>query len=193
MSQEWRKPMILLVTGSSRAPECAAAIEKKTHEKTIVARSPAKAIECLQLHECDALVMDESFLQTNSGAVNLVLAHGGSALPIYINLALHGAERVATEIVCGLQRLLRERTAAMHAAVNELRSELRGEVTAILLNTELAMREKSLVQSTAEKLGVVHEIAERMRHKLDRQPPVATGAAMKPRLVSKQAAMPVMH
>ena len=137
--------------------------------------------------------MDESFLQTNSGAENLVLAHGGSALPIYVNLALHGADRVATEIVCGLQRLLRERTAAMHAAVNELRSELRGEVTAILLNTELAMREKSLVQSTAEKLGVVHEIAERMRHKLDRQPPVATGAAMKPRLVSKQAAMPVTH
>jgi len=72
--------------------------------------------------------------------------------------------------------------------VNELRSELRGEVTAILLNTELAMREKSLAQGTAEKLGVVHEIAEKMRRKLDGQPPAAA-VAMKPRLVSKQAAI----
>ena len=29
------------------------------------------------------------------------------------------------------------------------------------------MREKSLAPSTAEKLGIVHEIAERMRRKLD--------------------------
>lgn len=180
--------MILLVTGSSRARECAAAIEKKTHHKTLVAHSPAKAIECLQVHECDALVMDESFQQTNSGAENLVVAQGGSTLPIYVNLALHGADRVATEVVCGLQRLVRERTTAMHAAVNEFRSELRGEVTALLLNTELAMREKSLAQSTAEKLNVVHEIAERMRRKLDGQPRATTGAAMKPGLVGKQAA-----
>lgn len=185
--------MILLVTGSSRAQECSAAIEKKTHHKTITALSPAKAIECLQLHECDAVVIDESFQQVDSGAENLVLAHGGSALPIYVNLALHGAERVATEVSCGLQRLVRERTAAMRAAGNELRSEMRGEVTAMLLNTELAMREKSLAPGTAEKLGIVHEIAERMRRKLDGQPPAATNVAMKPRLVSKQAAMPVTH
>lgn len=185
--------MILLVTSSSRAHECAAAIEKKTHQKTLVAHSPDKAIGWLQLHECDALVMDESFQQVNSGADNLVLAHGGSALPIYVNLALYGADRVATEVVCGLQRLVRERTAAMHAAVNELRSELRGEVTAILLNTELVMREKSLAQSMTEKLGIVHEIAERMRRKLDGQPPVATTVAMKSRLAGKQAAMPVTH
>jgi len=185
--------MILLVTGSSRAQECAAAIEKKTHQKTLIAHSQAKAIECLQLHDCDAVVMDESFQQVIGGANNLVLAHGGSALPMYVNLALHGAERVATEVVCGLQRLVRERTAAMNAVVNELRSELRGEVTAILLNTELAMRDKSLAQSTAEKLGVVHQIAEKMRRKLDGQPPVATAVAMKPRLVSKHAAIPLTH
>jgi hypothetical protein len=182
--------VILLVTGSSRAQECAGVIEKKTHHKTLVARSPAKAIECLQLHECDALVVDEAFQQVSSGAENLVLAHGGSALPIYVNLALHGADRVATEVVCGLQRLVRERTAAMHAAVNELRSELRGAVTAILLNTELAMREKSLALTTADKLGTVHEIAESMRRRLDGQPSAATSVALKPRLVSRQAATP---
>jgi hypothetical protein len=55
------------------------------------------------------------------------------------------------------------------------------------------MRENSLAQSTAEKLGIVHEIAEKMRRKLESQPPGATAVAMKPRLVGKQAAMPVTH
>ena len=183
--------MILLVTGSSRAQECAAAIEKKTHHKTLIAQSPAKAIECLQLHDCHALVVDESFQQVNSGAESLVLTHGGSALPIYVNLALHGSERVATEVMCGLQRLGRERAAAMKSAVNELRSELRGEVTAILLNTELAMWAQPLPQGAAEKLSAVHEIAERMRHKLDSQPPVAPGIALKPRPTGRQASVPV--
>jgi hypothetical protein len=183
--------MILLVTGSSRAQECAAAIETKTHHKTLTASSPAKATENLRLQEFDALVIDESFQQVDSGAENLVLSHGGNALPIYVNLALHGAERVATEVGCGLQRLVRERTAAMRAAASELRNELRGEVTAILLNTELAMREKSLAQSTAEKLGIVHEMAEKMRRKLEGQPPEASGVPLKPRLVNRHPAVPV--
>ncbi len=185
--------MILLVTGSSRAQECAAAIEKKTHHKTLIASSPARAIECLQLHEFDVLVMDESFQQVDSGSENLVVAHGGNALPIYVNLALHGADRVATEVNCGLQRLVRERMAAMRAAASELRNDLRGEVTAILLNTELAMREKSLAPGTAQKLGIVHEMAEKMRRKLEGHPPEAVGVPLKPRLVNRQPAARATH
>ncbi len=180
--------MIVLITGSSRAQECAAAIEKKTHHKTLVVSASAKAIECLQLHESEVLVMDESFQQSDSGAENLVLGHAGNALPIYVNLALHGAERVATEVNCGLQRRLRERAASMRAAGYELRNELRSEVTAILLNVELALREKSLAPSTAEKLGIVHEMAEKMRHKLEDRPAPPTARPVKPRLVSRQAA-----
>ena len=183
--------MILLVTGSSRAQECATAIEKKTHHKALVAGLPAKAVESLQLHQFDTLVIDESFQQVDGGAENLILTHAGSAVPIYVNLALHGAERVATEVGCGLQRLVRERMASMVAAAKELRNELRGEVTAILLNAELALREKPLAPSTAEKLGIVHEIAEGMRRKLEDRPAKAPGTSPKPRLINRQPAASV--
>jgi signal transduction histidine kinase len=182
--------VILLVTGSSRAQECVAAIEKKTHQKTMVACSPAKAAESLQTHEFDTLVMDESFQQVDSASENLVIAQCGSALPIYVNLALHGADRVATLVSCGLQRLVRERTAAMRAATNELRNELRGEVTAILLNTELALREKALAPGAVEKLSTVHETADRMRRKLEDRPDERAGVSVKPRLVNRQPAAP---
>ncbi len=103
--------MILLVTASSRAQECAEAIERKTHQKTLTARTLAKAVESLQRQEFDAVVFDESLQQTEASAENTVLLHGGSALPVYVNLALHGSDSVATEVSCGLRRLVRERAA----------------------------------------------------------------------------------
>lgn len=183
--------MILLVTASSRSQECAEAIERKTHQKTLTARSSAKAIESLQVQEFDVLVFDESLQQAETSAENMVLTHGGSAFPIYVNLALHGSERVATEVVCGLRRLVRERAAAMRTAASELRNELRGEVTAILLNTGLALHETTLPPAAAQKLGAVHELAEKMRRKLEDHPAEPTAASLKPRLVSKQPAVPL--
>jgi hypothetical protein len=88
-------------------------------------------------------------------------------LSIYVNLALHGTERVAEEVSFGLQRQARERAGAMRAAADELRNHLRGEVTAILLNAELALREKALSASTAEKLTTISEMADSMRRKLE--------------------------
>ena len=51
-------------------------------------------------------------------------------MPIYVNLALHGTERVTREVQNGMQRFVREKLAAMRSAENVLRSLLRGEVTA---------------------------------------------------------------
>ena len=87
-------------------------------------------------------------------------------MPIYVNLALHRAERVAAEVSVGLQRLARERATSMRAAGSELRNQVGGEITAILLNAEMALREKSLPPGVIEKLGVVQEMAQRMRQRL---------------------------
>ena len=162
--------MVILVTTSPRAKECATAIEQTTHQKTQIATSLARAVECLQTHDYDALVLDESFNHAEIGGANLLLNHAGSAMPIYVNLALHGTERVTREVQNGMLRFVREKLAAMRSAENVLRSLLRGEVTAILLNSELALREPSLSESTAEKIHVMHELAEGMRLKLEGTP-----------------------
>src|ERR1039457_2353181 len=143
--------MVILVTTSPRARECAAAIEQTTHQKTQIATSLARAVECLQTHDYDVLVIDESFNHAEIGGVNLLLNHAGLAMPIYVNLALHGTERVTREVQNGMLRFVREKLAAMRTAENVLRGLLRGEVTAILLNSELALREPALSASIAEK------------------------------------------
>ena len=178
--------MILLVTASSRAAVCATAIEQKTHQTVQIAGSVNQTIELLQAHEYDVLVLDESFQQLEAGAESLVATHAGMAVPIYVNLSLHGAERVALEVKRGLQRLIAEKLAAMRAAENLLRNDLRGELTAILLNSELALRESPLSPGAADKLRVMHELAERMRQKLETAPASATSAPMKTQPVARQ-------
>jgi hypothetical protein len=159
--------MIILVSTSSRAKECAAAIEKRSQQETQIAASHAKAIELLQVHEYDIIVVDESFQQVETGAESLVASHAGNAIPVYVNLALHGTDRVALEVNRALQRLVSERVASMHVAEGLLRNELRGQVTAILLNSELAMREERLPTSAAAKIKEVYNLAEQMRDRLD--------------------------
>ena len=185
--------MIVLITGSSRGPECAAAIEAKTHQKTQIAASLAAATEHVQRQDAEALVIDESFQQVESGIEHLVEAHAGTAVPIYVNLSLHGANRVAQDVSCAMQRLLRERSVSVRAVASELRSELRGEITAILLNAELALRERELPPCAAEKLRVIQDLAERMRRKLDAPRDGCKPMPLKPRLAAKQPGSLTAH
>ena len=185
--------MIVLITGSSRGQECAAAIETKTHQKTEIAVSLAAATEHVQRQDAEALVIDESFQQVEGGIERLVEAHAGTAVPIYVNLSLHGANRVAQDVSCALQRLLRERSVSMRAVASELHSELRGEITAILLNAELALRDRELPPCATEKVRVIRDLAERMRRKLDGPRDLTKPMPLKPRLAAKQPGPPTAH
>ena len=178
--------MIVLVSGSKRARECAETIERKTHQQTRVAATLSEAARCLEQVDCQAVVIDDSWQQVDGDIDGLVFSQGRTALPIYVNLSLHAAERVADEVSCGLQRLSREQAASMRVATSELRNELRGEVTAILLNAELALREPALSAGASEKLHAIHEMAERMRNKLDGPTNVPESRKSKPRLVRRE-------
>lgn len=178
--------MILLVSASSRAKECAVAIEQKTQQTTQVAMSLANAVERLQAQEYDVVVIDESFQQLEAAGESLISGHSETAMPIYVNLSLHGVERVIAEVNRGLQRLVGERLASMRAAENLLRNELRGQVTAILLNSELVLREGQLSTGASAKLREVHELAEQMRAKLEG--PAQAGVRVPSRTSAKSAA-----
>ena len=105
--------MILLVTTSSRARECAAALEQGTGQPTQVANSVPLAVTRLETTEYDALAIDQSLLEADFRALDTLLNHAGTALPIYVNLALHHCDRVVREAQVAL-RPGRERKAMGH-------------------------------------------------------------------------------
>lgn len=158
--------MILLVTTSSRAKECASALEQGARQKIEVANSVSRALQKLQAREYSALVLDESLVEIDDSAVDALLNHAGMAMPIYINLGLHRTERVVREVQAGLARKHAEQIGARRSAVTELQSQLRGDLTGILLASELALRDTSLPPGIAERIHSVQRLAEQIRSRL---------------------------
>jgi len=159
--------MILLVTTSSRAKECAAALERGTGHKAHVASSVPQAVSKMQAAEYDGLAIDQSLLESDFRALDTLLNHCSIAMPLYINLALHSTDRVVREVQVALRRTEKEKLMAMRTAERVLRNQLRSEVTGILLNSELALRQKSICPDVAERIRSVRELAEKMRSQLE--------------------------
>ncbi|MGA2903135.1 MAG: hypothetical protein ABSD98_04845 [Candidatus Korobacteraceae bacterium] len=159
--------MILLVTTSSRAKECAAALEQGTGHKTYVASSVPQAVSKMQTAEYDGLAIDQSLLESDFRALDTLLNRCGIAMPLYVNLALHSNERVVREVQVALRRAEKEKLMATRTAERVLRNQLRGEVTGILLNSELALRQKSISPDVAANIRSVRELAEKMRAELE--------------------------
>jgi len=158
--------MILLVTTSSRANECAAALEQGTGQKTQVVASVPQAVTRLQTIEYEALTIDQSLLEADFRALDMLLNHAGTAMPIYVNLALHHTDRVVREAQVALRRAQKEKQWAMAMAERVLRNELRAEVTGILLTSELALRQPAIPEDVVAKIQMVQDMAEKMRTRL---------------------------
>ena len=155
--------MILLVTASSRAQEYAAALEQGTGQKTEVAGSVPQAVTRLRNAEYEALAIDQSLLESDFRALDTLLNHSGTAMPIYVNLSLHGSERVVREAQVALRRGEKEKRVALRTVERDLRNQLRGEVTGILLTSELALRHPAIPAEVAAKLQLVQDMAQKMR------------------------------
>ena len=158
--------MILLVTASSRAQECRAALENGTGHKTQVAGSVPQAVTRLRNAEYEALAIDQSLLEADFRALDTLLNHAGTAMPIYVNLSLHSSERVVRETQVALRRAEKEKRTALRIVERDLRNQLRSEVTGILLTSELALRNPALPADVAAKLQLVQDMAEKLRTRL---------------------------
>jgi len=108
--------MILLVTTSNRAKDCAAALELGTGHKTHVSTTVPLALSRLRAAEYDAIAVDQSLLETDAHALDMLFNRCGAAMLLYINLALHSPERVVREAQVALRRMDGEKLQAMKSA-----------------------------------------------------------------------------
>ena len=74
------------------------------------------AIGSLRIQEYSAVVIDQFLLETEPDECDLMLRHLGSAVPIYVNCAISGAERIAREVRSALSRRQREEQTARRSA-----------------------------------------------------------------------------
>ena len=159
--------MILLVTSSVRAPECAAALNQATGERVVVAESLARAATLLRAECYLAVVLDQYLLEAEPGEVEATLAHLGTAIPVQVNLGISGMERLMREVREAVQRRQREEVGTRKAVIGRMHGELNGTVTALLLSSELALDTPGLPVAAAEKIESVHELVKKLRRQLE--------------------------
>jgi len=156
--------MIVLVSSSPAAGKCAALLQQELSARVQVAETPRRALALLRVG-CEAVAVDEPLLDSDPTGVETLLRQAGTAVPVFINLAIHGLERLAREVRAALLRREREHVAALEAARRVLRNELKGDLTGILLSSQMALA--AAPPEAQVKLRSVCDLAERMKARLE--------------------------
>jgi signal transduction histidine kinase len=158
--------MILLITSLSDASKCASALQEATDEAATIAPSLSEAVRRLQSQDYSAVILDQLLLDSEPDEAEVVFKHLGSAVPVYLNFALVGINRVIRELRSALNRRNREVLAARREAEQALRHELNQKMTALMLSCEMALQVPGLPHMAEAKMHDVDTLAREMRDKL---------------------------
>ena len=158
--------MILLISPLAKAQDLVQALQEATSEPVQVGRAFGEAIAQLQTQAFSAVVLDQLLLDTDPDGGETARKHFGSAVPVYVNLAVNGSARIARELRSALQRRQREMLAARKDAEHALRHELNDTVTALLLSCELALQVPDLPALAESKMQTVDALAKEVSAKL---------------------------
>jgi hypothetical protein len=159
--------MILLITPCAKGGDWAGALDEAIREPVQVAATLREATTQLRAQEYSAVVIDQSFLEAEPDESEVVLHHIGTAIPVYINFAICGMDRVVREVRAALHRRKREVLLARQGAEQSLRNELKGTITALLLSCEMALQTPDLHAAAEAKMRTVYELTREMRAKLE--------------------------
>lgn len=151
--------MILLISPTSRAEECATAIHEAIHQPVQVSPSVEQAGLLLRDNEFLAVVLDQLSLEADPDDGEILHAHLGSAVPIYVNFAINSKRRIVHEVEAALRRRSVDERAARLCAQQDLRSELKETVAAMLLSCELLATSSEVPEPAKKKIRGVQELA----------------------------------
>jgi hypothetical protein len=169
--------MILFVTESERAAECAAMLQEATKHKIVIAESLARATALLRGEECQCVILDRCLVDHQDAETAALVEHLETAILLQVNLAISGRTRLLEEVRTALKRRRNEEERAREAARCRLRGELNDAVTAILLSTELALTAPDLPPAASEKMQTVRDLVIDLRRQLEGGVPTREAAA----------------
>jgi hypothetical protein len=152
------------------AENCAAALAKMLQLDCEIAQGRKTAISALKRAEYAAIVVDEGIIDSDPAGAELIWQHAGLAIPVQVNFALSGAQRLAREIRMALSRRERERALAHEAAAAAIETELKSTVAGLLLHSQLALQDREIPAPLAEKLRLVADLAGSLREQLAASP-----------------------
>lgn len=157
---------ILMVTGIEGARNSADVIAKHLGMEVEIAEGRKSALALLRQREYAAVVVDETIAECDPVGAQAIWERSGLAIPLQVNFALCGADRLIRDIRAALHRREREQVLARQAAAEAIESELKTTVAGLLLHSELALSGAEAGSAVADRLRVVADLAGSLRRKL---------------------------
>jgi hypothetical protein len=158
--------MILLITSSAKGAQCADALHSATGLEIHWAQTLQEGATRLREETYSAAVIDQFLLETEPIESDQMIEHLGTAFPVYLNFAVTGMERLVREVRSALHRRKREEAAARRAVEDQMRSDMRETLTAMLLSCELAMSVPDVPGPAVEKIRAIDNLARELRFRL---------------------------
>ena len=159
---------VLIITAISGAEHCAASLSKQLNLPVEVASSRREGLAALRRREYSIVVVDEPVAEASPEGAELLWKQAGLAIPLQINFAIAGTNRLMREVRAALQRREHEQQLAMKAATSAIENELRDTVTGLLLHSQLALAEPLVSAPLTAKLQTVAQLAGTLRTRLER-------------------------
>jgi hypothetical protein len=159
--------MILLITPSASGPQCADSLHAATGQETDWAQTLQEGATRLREQTYSAAIIDQFLLETEPDESDQMIEHLGTAFPVYVNFGVTGMERLVREVRSALHRRKREEAAARRAVAEQMHSEMRETLTAMLLSCELAMSVPDVPYPAAEKIRTIDNLVRELRLRLE--------------------------
>ena len=159
--------MILLITPSASGAQSADALRSATNLDVHWAQTPQQAIGNLREQTYSAAVIDEFLMESEPEESDLLIEHLGTAFPVYINFGVTGIDRLLREVRSALHRRKREENSARRAVAEQLHSEIRETLTAMMLSVELAMSVPNVPGPASERIRALDGFVRELRLRLE--------------------------
>ena len=171
---------ILIVTPLDGIDTAAEPLGNRLGAKVERAATRSAALRMLERKSYSAVVLDQIIADSDPEGADVLWKHSGLAVPLQVNLAIAGTERVERELRAALARRQREQQLAEEAASAALDVELKNAVTAFLLEAQLALREDGVPPSVQNRLRTIESIADRIRARLHGSIPSSHNGGIEP-------------
>lgn len=157
----------LMMTAAEGLENCIAELSGALNLDVEVVATRRAAIQALTRREFAVVILDQALAESDPEGTDIIWKQSGLAIPVQVNFALSSASRVMREVKAALQRREQEMALSLRAAAAAVDGEVKNAVTAMLLESQLALHANDLAPPAREKLTTIVQLAETLRRKLE--------------------------
>ena len=157
----------LMMTSAEALEPCLTELRERLGVEAEVAPSRRAALQALSRREYAVLLLDQAMVEADMEGAELLWKQAGLAIPVQVNLALSSPARIVREVRAALVRREQEMALSLRAAAAAVDTEIKNAVTALLLQSQLALGADGLAPAAREKVAQVVQLAEGLRGKLE--------------------------